>query len=333
MTTARPLLAAALAVDVLLAASIAACADQTPAPATLRVHVPRSVRAEGATLRLGDVAVLQSDDAGLLARCQAIGMGRTPWSGERLVLDRATLAARLATHGVGGDRVCFTGADEVVVTRAEAVTPADAVATAARTFLEKVRPAPAECQWRLIRSPDALTAPAGSQVALTAALAPHHARGEAKVVVTATADGQPVGSAEAVFRLAYPHRRLVAARDIAPGEVVTPENTKVLLTVADTPDSGDWSAPFGGTAVRAIAAGSEILPGLARPPKAEIVVHRNEAVVMRLAGECFTVTALGKALEDGRPGERIRVQNVDSGRIVLARVTHDGAVEPVMAER
>jgi len=329
MTTVRLLPAAAA----LLAACVAACADEAPAPPALRVHLPRSVRAEGTALRLADVAVLQSDDADLLARCQAIAMGRTPWSGERLVLDRATVAARLATHGVQGGRVRFTGADEVIVTRAEAVTSADAVAEAARAFLEKVRPAPAECRWRLLRSPDVLVAPAGSQVALAAALAPHHARGEAKVLMTARADGQAVGSAEVVFRLAYPHRRLVAARDIAPGEVVTPENTKVLLSTADAPDPGDWSAPFGGTAVRAIAAGAEILPALAQPPKGEVVVRRNEAVVMRLAGEYFTVTALGKALEDGRPGDRIRVQNVDSGRIVLAQVKHDGAVEPVLAER
>jgi len=320
-----------LAGAVVMAACAAACADGPPA--ALRVHVPRSVRAEGAALRLGDVAVLQSDDAALLAECQTIAMGRTPWSGERLVLERATLAARLATHGVKGDRIRFTGADQVVVTRAEAVTPAEAVAVAARAFLEQVRPAPAECRWRLLRSPDALVAPAGSQVALGAVLAPHHARGEAKVTVTVTADGQAVGSADVLFRLAYPHRRLVAARDIAPGEVIAPENTEVRLETADTPDPGDWSVPFGGTAVRAIAVGAEVLPGLVQSARAEVVVRRNEGVVMRLAGECFTVTAVGKALEDGRPGDRIRVQNVDSGRIVLAQVMHDGAVEPLMAER
>lgn len=327
MTTIRSLLAGAA----LMAACAAARADG-PA-AAVGVYLPRSVRAEGAALRLGDVAILQGDDPALVAECQAIAMGRAPWSGERLVLDRATLASRLATHGVRGDRVRFTGADEVVVTRAEAVTSAEAVAEAARTFLEKVRPAPAECRWRLLRSPDTIVVAAGSRVALGAALAPHHARGEAKVTVTATADGQSAGSADVLFRLAYPQRRLVAARDIAPGEVITPENTKVLLTAADTPDSGDWSAPFGGTAVRAIAAGAEVLPGLAQPPKAEVVVRRNEAVVMRLAGQCFTVTAVGKALEDGRTGDRIRVQNVDSGRIVLVQVMHDGAVEPLMAER
>jgi flagellar basal body P-ring formation protein FlgA len=60
-----------------------------------------------------------------------------------------------------------------------------------------------------------------------------------------------------------------------------------------------------------------------------VAVHRNENVVMRIKGDGFLLTAMGLALEDGRPGAMIKVRNVDSGRVVMAKVAADGAVEPV----
>jgi len=299
----------------------------------LSVYLPRSVEADGRTLRLGDVAVLRGPDAAIVSTCNRIRMGRAPWSGERLVITRPTVRARLATRGLRGDRVRFTGSEKVTVTRAEAVTPSETVAAAARRFLEKSRPAPAECRWRLVREPDAIHAPAGSEVTLSARPAPHHADGEAKVTVAAEAGGRQVGAADVLFRMTYLRRRLVAARDIAPGETISPENTRIEKARADRPDPGDWSAPYGAKAARLIPAGKEVRPGLVRAADAEILVHRNEGVVMRIQGDLFRVTALGKALENGRPGDLVKVKNVDSGRVVLARVARDGTVEPVMGER
>jgi len=319
-----------MAATCLLAASAAA---QAEAPAAIRVHMPRSVEADGQTLHLGDIAVLQGPDGALVSSCGRIAMGRAPWSGERLVLDRATVAARLATHGLRGDRVRFTGADRVVVTRAEAVTSAEAIAEAARAFLETTRPAPAGCRWHLVREPDTIAAPAGADVSLSARPASHGVSGEAKVTVTATSAGKEVGASDVVFRMMYPHRRLLASRDIAPGEVISPENTTVRKTASPRPDPGDWSTPYGSRAARLIPAGAEVKPGLVRSPTKEIVVRRNQGVVMTITGRLFQVTALGKALEDGRPGDLVKVQNVDSGRVLLAKVARDGTVEPVIAER
>ena len=47
----------------------------------------------------------------------------------------------------------------------------------------------------------------------------------------------------------------------------------------------------------------------------------------------FTISGTGLALQDGRPGDFIRVRNVDSKRIVVAKVTADGTVAPVIEEK
>jgi len=301
--------------------------------AALSVHLPRSVEADGRTLCLGDVAVLGGPDDAVVSACTRIRMGRAPWSGERLVITRPMVRARLATHGVRGEALRFTGAEQVSVTRGETVTSSETVAATARTFLARTRPAPAECRWRLVRGPDPIRTPAGDEVTLSARPATHHAEGEAKVAVVAETDGRQVGASDVLFRVTYLRRRLVAARDIGPGETISPENTRIEKTTADRPDPGRWSAPYGEKAARLIPAGGEVRPGLVRSATAEILVHRNEGVVMRVQGALFHVTALGKALENGRPGDLVKVQNVDSGRVVLARVARDGSVEPVMAER
>jgi len=325
--------AACLILGIALLPAVPAVARAGDEADALCVHLPRSVEADGRMLHLGDIAVLQGPDGALVSSCGRIGMGRAPWSGERLVITRPTVVARLATHGVRGDRVRFTGSAEVAVTRGEAVTSSETVAEAARAFLVRSRPAPTECRWRLVRKPDPIRTPAGSAVSLSARPAPHHALGEAKVTVVAEGGGRQVGASEVLFRMTYLRRRLVAARDIGPGEVVSPENTRIEKARADRPDPGAWSAPYGEKAARLIPAGQEVRPGLVRAAAAEVLVHRNEGVVMTIRGDRFCVTAVGKALENGRPGDVVKVQNVDSGRVVLARVARDGTVEPVMAER
>jgi flagella basal body P-ring formation protein FlgA len=39
---------------------------------------------------------------------------------------------------------------------------------------------------------------------------------------------------------------------------------------------------------------------------------------------------MGQTVEEGSTGEYVRVRNVDSQRIILARVNEDGTVEPVL---
>jgi len=50
---------------------------------------------------------------------------------------------------------------------------------------------------------------------------------------------------------------------------------------------------------------------------------------MRIAGPTFVITSQGSAMQDGRTGDYIKVRNIDSKKIVTAKVMFDGTVEPV----
>ena len=51
---------------------------------------------------------------------------------------------------------------------------------------------------------------------------------------------------------------------------------------------------------------------------------------MSVRGLGFRISGKGLALQDGRPGDCVRVRNIRSQRIVVANVRRDGTVEPLM---
>ncbi len=56
-------------------------------------------------------------------------------------------------------------------------------------------------------------------------------------------------------------------------------------------------------------------------------VERGDQVVIRAVGENLSIRMMGEAMESGRVGDQVRVRNVQSGRVIRARVTDRGQVE------
>jgi flagellar basal body P-ring formation protein FlgA len=61
--------------------------------------------------------------------------------------------------------------------------------------------------------------------------------------------------------------------------------------------------------------------------EAPVVVHRGQKVLLTLSDSTMTILAPALALEDGRVGESIEVENPDSKKTMRATVTDDGSVE------
>ena len=108
---------------------------------------------------------------------------------------------------------------------------------------------------------------------------------------------------------------LVAARAIAYGQTVGPEDTRVEEAEL-TRDAGaavaDLPGLDGKTAVRMIAAGQVLRAEYFRSPPA---VGAGDTVRLIYNGDGFAVSASGRALSSAADGQPIRVQT-DSGRVV-----------------
>ncbi|MCL2700318.1 MAG: flagellar basal body P-ring formation chaperone FlgA [Phycisphaerae bacterium] len=294
----------------------------------VKIYVPRLVQVDGETLTLGQLCVIHCEDSALSEKASAVAMGRGALSREALVLDRQAIAARLAAEGIAASRVEFSGAEKLTITREERLASPAELLAAADAFLKENPPGGA-AKWTVVKPPPALAGKCSAgQGTLSARLVRGVPVGQAKVEVTLIDEGKAVARAEILYRLQYNVRQAVATREIAAGDTITPENVEVRTVLADRPAAE--ALPYGRVAASAMAVGSVVSGGKLKAVKPALAVAKDQAVVMRITGPAFTVTAMGQALEDGQVGQCIRVRNIDSKRVLMATVRADGSVEPVM---
>ena len=303
------------------------------APA-LRMHLPRTVRVRGESLNMGRICVIRGSDAKLCNKVSDIKMGRLPFSGEKITIDRRTILSRLAANGIGPSMIRITGAQKVVVVLDETTFEAAKLIKSAEAFLKKTRPGPDGCSWRLVSRPADLKVMAEDNIRLIPHIGKAKFKRHIEVIVAAVGSKKrELGRAKILFKPVYRVRQAAAIKNITSGETFTKANATVRIISVERKPVGEWTSPFGLVASRDIRAGAVIRPGVMKTPKPTLVIRRNQTVRMKIVGLGFVVTGVGKALSNGRVGELIKVQNTDSKRIVTARVAFDGTVRPIYGKR
>ena len=303
-------------------------ADEIRSDSGLKIYLPREVAIKGSAIKLGRVCIIQGDNL-LESKAEDIPMGRISVPGQKIVIDRPVVLSRLASNGIPASKVRFTGAKEITVSRQEKIIKGVEFVELASEFLKK-NSADNICQIDPVLIPkDFIISRDNKELEFTPCLIESHSTSLAKVLIVISQDGRQIDSRKVAFRLKYNSRRAVASVDIPAGEVISPENIKVEDTISDYPQSDKWKPPYGQITKRRIPADTVVLNRMISPFKSEVIVKRNQNIVIRLERPGLMVTAIGKALQEARSGEYIKVRNIDSQRIILARVNDDGTVAPV----
>jgi flagella basal body P-ring formation protein FlgA len=308
-----------------------AWAEEEPAfdPGDVQVYLPRQKTLEAADVRLDDIAILTGQDRELLEKASAVRLGRAPLPGETLTLTDQQILARLAGEGVPKQKVNLLGADSIDLNRNAKQIASDDLVAAADAYLEE-NPPENGVSWKLVREPQGFSIPGGGEFSLSCAPADNAPEGYAWVVVSMIRDNEVLHQETIKYRLTYRAQRAVATEDIAVGQAITPQNTRVEIVFAERRPTGDWEAPFGATATKAIQEGAVVSEHLIQRPQPKLVVERNETIQIKLVGEGWVISTLGTALQDGRVGETIKVRNIDSRQVIVARVAAGGHVEPII---
>ena len=296
---------------------------------SLQVYVPRSAVAKSGRLHLGDFAVIRGGDAALRRKATAVAMGRSPLPGEEITFDRRTLLGRLAASGIPASRIRFTGAPRIILRRDDTVVAPEALLKAARDYLQKHRPGPVGCGWKLASKTKPLMLQSREKVVLQVRPVPSSRPGKSALRISAVSRKRTLAYRDLEYSFTYLHRQAVTKRAISIGRLITAENTEVRTVSRDTAPDGTWTEPFGMLAARKLAAGTILGKAALRARVLQVVVRRNQPVNMTVRGAGFVLTAKGVAMQRGRPGDYIRVRNIDTRRIVTAKVRHDGTVEPM----
>jgi flagella basal body P-ring formation protein FlgA len=296
----------------------------------LQVHLPREVAIEGNCFNLGQVCIVRGE-ASLEAAANEVTLGRMSMPGQQIICDRSLILSRLAASGIDAARVTLTGAETVAVRRQQQVIKGDEFVEMAGSFLKKDSAAGSVCQLNAVRVPKDLVLPLQrGRIEHSMSVVADRSRGRARVRVAVMAEGEPLAVREVVFRIKYSCRRAVAIVDIPAGGVISSENVEIEQAASEHPEPADWSPPFGAVARRRIPANSVIRSHMLGSAARQVLVKRNQTVVIRIESPGLLITAVGKALKEATAGEFIKVRNVDSRRVILARVNEDGTVEPVL---
>jgi len=304
--------------------------ENSPSDDLLYVYLPREVTVQSPLLNLGQVSVVRGGGS-LSANVGSIQLGRLSQPGQKIVLDRATILSRLASHGVSAEKVRLTGAETVTVRRRQQTVSGDELVAIARAFVQKNPPAASFCESIAPTKPKDLVLPEESaNLQLVPKFVENNAQGFVTVQVAVVVDGQEVGSREIPLRLRYRCRKAVTAHEIAQGAALTPDNVKIEEVISDRPEPAGWKAPYGLTALRTLSADTEVRGDMTDTPQPSIIIHRNETVVIRIRRPGILVTAAGLALQEARAGEYVKVRNTDSHRVIVCKVSGDGTVEPVL---
>ena len=309
----------------------------------LQIYLPRDIAISGNLPTLGSIAIV-SGPRDRMEKVEKIAMGRISTPEQIIVIDRATVLSRLVANGIPTTNVKLTGAEKISVTQKHQRIKSDYFVKQAQEFLEKNLPNPSICQWTPTRSPKEMILP-GSWDDITAdmALVPIGLRNQAKIKVSILSGGKVIDTRDIAFRLKFESYKLLAKTDMSYGDLITPQNVELQKVILNYPDSANWAKPLyaeisgektgipskGLVVKRKLTKGSIINSGIVGPPLPKVILEKNQSVLIKIDKFGLVITAKGKALQDGRQGQCIKIQNVDSERIIMARVAGDGTVEPV----
>lgn len=119
---------------------------------------------------------------------------------------------------------------------------------------------------------------------------------------------------------------VVLTRPVQRGDFMTPDLLMLQTRdVARLPKAylTDLTQALGKQAQRALAAGSVLnRHDLSEP----LLVKRGQHVIIEAVSPAFSIRMNGQALADGALGQRIRVKNTSSGRVIEARVVQANVV-------
>jgi flagella basal body P-ring formation protein FlgA len=316
-----------LSVLLFLAGAVSASVSESE----IRIYMPRDVQIKAEQVRLGEVCVLRGNDD-VVKKAEQINLGRLSTLSRKMVIGRAMILGRLRNSGFEDYSVKFTGADKVCASRQNQIIRGSRIKDCAESFLKSKVNDKSACKLEVLGNVADLILPDETEnVELIPELIDSNTN-RVRVRVTALADEKHVGKREVEFRFRYFCREAVAVRDIEPGEVITKENVEVTQKLSSSTESSDWQIPYGLVARRHIAANTVITPGSTGQPERRVLIKRNKHVAVVFERPGLSLTAVGKAMEDGRAGDyiKVRMQIKDSPRIIYAKVNDNGTVEPLM---
>lgn len=299
------------------------------APVTVAVNA--EVTVTGPLITLGELATITGEDKERIKALAAVKLGNAPSPGHRLALTSDALGARLAASGADLGEINWLVPPAIAVTTAAQTISGERLQAAATEALQAQLAAAGDTELSVTplgTTPDVM-APLGSVDIIAEFPAGIRFNAPTAAAVAISTDGRPFTTVSVRFNVKAYQQIVVAARNIAAREEITAENVRTERREIGKMAGHitDIGKVLGLAARRPITAGTPLTEAAVDKP---LMVKRGTMVTILVKTGGMIIAAGGQAMQDGREGELIRVQNVTSKRIVSARVVDTNTVQVII---
>jgi flagella basal body P-ring formation protein FlgA len=295
----------------------------------LEVKVREDVTVRGGTVTLGHIATFTPESDSRVDGLSRIEVASAPSPGNAVSLNRSFLQYKIGAAVSGkGDDIRLEIPPAVSVRRSASIVSSEQLE---RIFKEHVRTHsawdPEKMEFEKMDVPESVALPEGKVRWEIWDRGSDRYLGHVALTINFFVDGKQVRNVPVSGKVTLRQAVVRAARKIGSGQVVSREDVQLVheqsvqlqrdvLTVLED--------AIGKKAVRSIQAGQPIGAQMLEDPP---VVKKGNRVLIVAANDLIRVSTSGKAVEDGRMGEEVRVVNLSSGKEIYATVTGPGTVE------
>ena len=296
---------------------------------TLTIRGFEKAETDGDVIYLGQIAEVRGDDPVLVQKAKQTVISSAPLPGKSRQLNENYILLRLKQEKIDLSKVRLDVPKEIKVTRACIEISKEDIKKAVTDYLQANMPWDRdEAKIRNIRVTDTVILPKGKVTYSVEPLKNTDFKGSVPLPIHFKVDGQFQKRILVTADIDVMAEVVVAVRPLRRHRKITEDDIEIRLkNLAQLPSNIilDPDEVLGKRAKSNISPNQVLRPDLIEFPP---LVKRGDVVVIVAESNGLRITALGTVEErEGRRGERIRIENIDSKKTLYARVVDSKTVQ------
>jgi len=323
--TQKPNAAAAVAVLVLVLLAAASAAGSTGL-ISVRVYDQAEIAAD--QIQLGKIARIDGDDAGLVRELEALVIGRSPLPGKSRSLDSAAILLRLKQSGIDLARIELQIPPEVQISRGAVEVGRERIEQIVTAFVQQQFAGKGQTvRIKEIRGAEPVLLPKGRLSHQVAAPRNSALSGSLPLTVTLKVNDEIEKRMMVTAMVEVLVNAVVTTRPLGRFKPIEESDVEVRpVDVSGLPSDyiADPEVVLGKRTRRLLDANTVLRPDLV---ESQPIVKRGDRVRIIVESPGMRITAVGEVKQNGCLGERIPVANLDTNKVIQARVVDTQTVK------
>ena len=293
----------------------------------INIFIPEQVFVNKAQLTLGDIAEIIGADNAKVETLKKVNLGSAPSPGSRMVLNNELLGMRISAASLNYNDVTWYIPDNItIIAKSQTISGQELLVTAQNYIKSNIPQAITDYTIENVNLPQDLLIREGT-VTLKPVL-PYGVRYNAptNVFINVMVDDVLVKKVELRFNVKRYEQVVVLTNPLMPNQIITGADLAIVrMDISKIPQGyiNDINKIIGKVVLRVLAAETVLNTGMLYNP---IIINKASTVEIVYQNNGIEVRAVGTALQDGREGEMIRVQNEVSKKIISGLVLDKNTV-------